>query len=255
MGNPRSFRRNLRTLALAAAAATASVAPIGCDTSQGLPAPSFVPGGEGVRLRVNNLARLTVDSEAVFFNGDITVRSTMRRLDAAGIEAIEEIVPTHADRIVVTNRIASTRSLPFGAKAGDMISQYEFIMGVDYEPNGTIVTTVFPPNLPDPPPDPPDGLPVNDFPDCNGNGFDDRDEIAEAPELDCNDDGEIDGCQDLEDCNGDGVPDVCQVLRDCNGDGIPDDCQGLKFNQDCDKNGIPDACEDPRPDCTLLPEL
>ena len=77
------------------------------------------------------------------------------------------------------------------------------------------------------------------FPDCNGNGIDDAEDIASGTSEDCNGNGIPDECE--ADCDGDEVPDDCEA--DCNGNGIPDDCETFT---DCNGNGIPDECE---PDC------
>ncbi|MCH2160337.1 MAG: hypothetical protein MK085_00540 [Phycisphaerales bacterium] len=92
--------------------------------------------------------------------------------------------------------------------------------------------------------------------DCNQNGIDDSEDISgggsedcdgngqpDECQIDCNDNGVIDACEDFEDCNGNGVPDECDT--DCNNDGIPDDCDAEGV-EDCDGNGVPDECD---PDC------
>ncbi|MFT7679568.1 MAG: hypothetical protein ACI8QC_003572, partial [Planctomycetota bacterium] len=75
--------------------------------------------------------------------------------------------------------------------------------------------------------------------DCNGNGVEDADDIANGTSLDCNSNGIPDECEP--DCDADGIPDDCEV--DCNANGTPDDCETFT---DCNNNGIPDECE---PDC------
>ena len=82
-------------------------------------------------------------------------------------------------------------------------------------------------------------------PDCNSNGIDDREEVAQGSAPDCNTDGIPDDCQLDPDCNEDGIPDECQLDPDCNTDGIPDDCQ---LDSDCNTDGIPDECQ-LDPDC------
>jgi len=95
--------------------------------------------------------------------------------------------------------------------------------------------------------------------DCNDNGVDDADEIADgAPDLDgngipdecdpdCNDDGVPDAFEIAEgaaDCDDDGQPDECQVFDDCNGNGVGDVCEIAEGSvPDCDANGVPDACD------------
>jgi hypothetical protein len=91
--------------------------------------------------------------------------------------------------------------------------------------------------------------------DCNNNGVDDLEDIANQTSFDCdgNDvpdecqpdcdgDGWIDACDNDPDIDGDGIPDNCEL--DCNGNSIPDDfeiAQGIA--QDCNGNGIPDDCD------------
>jgi len=60
-------------------------------------------------------------------------------------------------------------------------------------------------------------------PDCNGNGIDDAEDIANGTSLDC---------------NGNGVPDECDIADgsspDVNPtDGVPDECQGLPLGGCC----------------------
>jgi hypothetical protein len=60
--------------------------------------------------------------------------------------------------------------------------------------------------------------------DCNLNGLDDAQDIADETSLDC---------------NGNGLPDECDLAAwagDANGNDIPDDCE-----PDCNHNGVPDA--------------
>lgn len=67
--------------------------------------------------------------------------------------------------------------------------------------------------------------------DCNGNGIEDSDEIANGTVMDCNLNGIPDVCLSLElDCNSNSLVDECEiadgVTPDINGNGIPDDCEG-----------------------------
>lgn len=97
--------------------------------------------------------------------------------------------------------------------------------------------------------------------DCNGNGANDAEDIANGVSADSNGDGIPDECQDCNgngvldpqeiaagtaaDINGNGIPDACEP--DCNGNQLPDAweiSQGL--SQDQNGNRIPDECE---PDC------
>jgi len=81
---------------------------------------------------------------------------------------------------------------------------------------------------PIPPPDGdgpgPSEPPAND---CNGNGVEDADDIANGTALDC---------------NGNGAPDSCDIAgsasQDCDANGIPDDCSA-----DTDGDGIIDSCD------------
>jgi hypothetical protein len=95
--------------------------------------------------------------------------------------------------------------------------------------------------------------------DCNDNGIDDAEEIAEGEndldgngrpdecDPDCNGDGVPDAHEIAEgaaDCDGNKVPDGCETFADCDADGVGDACairQGLV--EDCDGNGIPDTCD------------
>ena len=81
--------------------------------------------------------------------------------------------------------------------------------------------------------------PSSGFVDCNGNGVDDADDIANGTSEDCDGNGVPDECDP--DCDSDGTPDGCET--DCNNNGTPDDCESFA---DCNSNGIPDDCE---PDC------
>ncbi|MCP3902588.1 MAG: hypothetical protein GY715_03045 [Planctomycetes bacterium] len=86
------------------------------------------------------------------------------------------------------------------------------------------------------------------FPDCNGNGVPDGDDIADGTSADCNANGTPDECDIADgtspDCNGDGVPDECETGPDCNANGVPDDCDlGGGASLDCNANGIPDECD------------
>ena len=81
--------------------------------------------------------------------------------------------------------------------------------------------------------------------DCNDNGIDDAQEIADgAPDLDGN--GRPDECDP--DCNGDGAPDAWEIAEgdavDCNGNGVPDACDIADGDAaDADGDGIPDPCQ------------
>jgi hypothetical protein len=71
------------------------------------------------------------------------------------------------------------------------------------------------------------------FPDCNGNGVDDAQDIAGGTSLDCNANGAPDECDLAQgtslDCNANSVPDECDIAgggsSDCNGNGFPDECE------------------------------
>jgi outer membrane protein assembly factor BamB len=93
--------------------------------------------------------------------------------------------------------------------------------------------------------------------DCNANGIDDDDDIADGTSLDVNGNGVPDECEDCndngvldpvdiaggtsDDDNGNGVPDECEA--DCNGNGVPDDVDLATISEDLNFNGIPDECE------------
>lgn len=87
--------------------------------------------------------------------------------------------------------------------------------------------------------------------DCNDNGAEDSDDIADGTSEDCNANGVPDEC-DLEDgvasdCNGNGTPDSCDIAdgsaSDCDGNGTPDSCDIDAGAADCDGNGVPDSCD------------
>ncbi|MBL9149269.1 MAG: hypothetical protein JNM94_11300 [Phycisphaerae bacterium] len=64
------------------------------------------------------------------------------------------------------------------------------------------------------------------FPDCNGNGIEDANDIASGTSADIDGNGTPDEC---EDCNGNRLPDGLDIANgtsgDCQKDGIPDECQ------------------------------
>jgi hypothetical protein len=77
--------------------------------------------------------------------------------------------------------------------------------------------------------------------------------VDESPELglDCNDNGQSDGCDVYDgtspDCNENGIPDECEAGsdQDCNQNGNPDLCDihdGTSL--DCNQNAVPDECEE-----------
>ena len=74
------------------------------------------------------------------------------------------------------------------------------------------------------------------FFDCNDNGIQDSEDIANFTSFDCDQNGVPDECQP--DCDGDGWIDPCDSEGDIDGDGIPDNCE-----DDCNDNGIPDDTE------------
>ncbi|MBK9128755.1 MAG: hypothetical protein IPM13_13290 [Phycisphaerales bacterium] len=84
------------------------------------------------------------------------------------------------------------------------------------------------------------------MPDCNGNGIDDRVEVADGRALDLNLNGIPDEC-DQGDCNLNGVPDLIDIQSgyesDCDEDGLPDSCNLLYPGADCNGNGLLDTCE------------
>ena len=102
------------------------------------------------------------------------------------------------------------------------------------------------------------------FDDCNENGIDDLEDIANQTSFDCDQNSVPDECQP--DCDGDGWIDACDNDSDVDGDGIPDNCEPdcnanslpddyeiqIGIAQDCNLNGIPDECDistDPLLDC------
>jgi len=106
-----------------------------------------------------------------------------------------------------------------------------------------------------------DGNAVGEFCwlDCNENGIDDAEDIANQTSFDCDANGVPDECQP--DCDVDGIIDPCDILyggeADYNGNGIPDNCEVdcnendipddydilIGISLDCNENGIPDECD------------
>ncbi len=90
-------------------------------------------------------------------------------------------------------------------------------------------------------------VPTDPFPDCNGNGVDDQDDIAGPTSTDCDGNKVPDDCDPNEDCNSNLVQDICDIAgptsEDCNGNKVPDDCDiaGVTSN-DCEPNTVPDEC-------------
>ncbi len=77
-----------------------------------------------------------------------------------------------------------------------------------------------------------------DHRDCDGDGVDDAEEIANGAEADSNLNGVPDSC---EDCDGDGVLDDAEIAAgapDLDGNLVPDECEA-----DCNSNGVPDALD------------
>ncbi len=94
--------------------------------------------------------------------------------------------------------------------------------------------------------------------DCNQNGADDAEDIADGISNDDNANGIPDECEDCnangtlddediasgvsDDVNGNGVPDECEP--DCNANGVPDELDIRSgFSEDLYANGVPDECE------------
>ena len=88
--------------------------------------------------------------------------------------------------------------------------------------------------------------------DCDGNGVEDWQDIADATQPDCDLNGYPDECDLVAgrspDCNENEIPDVCDIadgtLTDCNLNGLADTCEladGL--SPDCNGNDVPDECD------------
>ena len=90
------------------------------------------------------------------------------------------------------------------------------------------------------------GRPDDCDPDCDGDGVPDAFEIADGA-TDCDFNGVPDSCETFSDCDGDGVPDACSIAEgtafDCDGNGVPDACDIATGTEDADGNGVPDSCE------------
>ena len=81
--------------------------------------------------------------------------------------------------------------------------------------------------------------------DCNDNGVEDTDDIANGTSDDCNGNGVPDECDLADggaDCDNNGILDVCQT-DDCDGNGTPDSCDLADGAADCDNNGVIDSCD------------
>lgn len=68
------------------------------------------------------------------------------------------------------------------------------------------------------------------FTDCDLNNRHDPAEIANNPDLDCNTNGVLDVCENLEDCNENNTPDACEEFDDCNENQVPDECELCRIN-------------------------
>ena len=86
-----------------------------------------------------------------------------------------------------------------------------------------------------------------EFIDCNENGTNDPDDIADGTSEDCDGNAVPDECDianGAADCDGNGVPDSCELGEDCNGNSVPDACDIADgVDDDCDGNGRPDSCD------------
>lgn len=181
-----------------------------CDALQGW-LDSLTPAGfpafdaEGVRLRLENQSGVALVVEATFEQSSQDVRKTTRRLGDSGAEAVQTVLWTRVERILVTATIASDAVLPSHSALhpGDQIAAQEFRLGVHFMPGATVSFIVPPIDF--------GPLPITD---CNNNGIDDA--------LDL----------------------VLGASPDCNGNGVPDDCDVIdNFSDDTNRNGIPDECE------------
>ena len=78
--------------------------------------------------------------------------------------------------------------------------------------------------------------------DCNENGVDDADDVANLTSPDCNSNGIPDECEIDENSIAPGGPFFCNTVcdPDCNRSGVPDECE-LSGN-DCNADGRPDEC-------------
>lgn len=78
--------------------------------------------------------------------------------------------------------------------------------------------------------------------DCNSNGVNDLDDIANGTSLDCNHNRLPDECESQADCNNNGTKDICDLYNgtspDVNNNHVPDECE-----PDCNQNSIPDSWE------------
>lgn len=86
-----------------------------------------------------------------------------------------------------------------------------------------------------------------EFIDCNGNGTNDPDDIADGTSEDCDGNSVPDECDianGAADCDSNDVLDSCELGEDCNGNSVPDACDIADgVDDDCDGNGRPDSCD------------
>ncbi len=175
------------------------------NAGTGFPIPS-----DSVLLVLRNESGLPalVDANFVFSVQD--VRRTTRRLEVSGVESVETILRTAAQRIEVVARVAAELEAksPF-EEPGFVLLERNLVLGTDYE-GGDTLEIIIP-------------APGND---CNENGLVDEAEIADGTATDCNENAVPDECE--ADADEDGIIDACDNCPDLfNPEQGVNDCQAI----------------------------
>jgi hypothetical protein len=148
------------------------------------------------------------------------------RIDGLSVVDVNfDMVPDYifavSDELHIYNGADPTAVLWASGEIGSYVGQHDSIMTGDFDDDGNLEIMVNLGSM---------GLAMYEvgflFPDCNGNGIPDDDDITGGTSQDCNTNLLPDEC-DLEagtsyDVNANGIPDECE---DCNGNGMPDDSE------------------------------
>jgi len=93
-----------------------------------------------VTLIMVNEAGVPVRADAVFRQGSDEVRRTSRYLAPSGQESVTVVIPTLADTLTVEAR--ESADLSAAARAGDLLAERTFVIGVDFQPGDEITFTI-----------------------------------------------------------------------------------------------------------------
>jgi hypothetical protein len=115
--------------------------PTACDVLLPGPAAAGSALPEAVTLRIENQSGIDIAAEVVYLQDNVVVRRTVRQLTVSGLESVEEIIPTAADSIVATARLAAGAVIPNGLAAGQAIQTATYQRGVDYS-GGEVIAFV-----------------------------------------------------------------------------------------------------------------